>query len=73
MNQEQIDVLNITQQTLRGVVMGLLAMQPGRAAAVSEALQAFAEHPGIEPMAKRMLIDLATGVGAVASASEPRQ
>jgi hypothetical protein len=73
MNQEQIDVLNVTQQALRGVVLGLLAMQPGRAAEVSEALQAAASQRGIEPMAQRMLADLAEGVGALAAASVPRQ
>lgn len=66
MNQDQLDVLNITQQTLRGVVIALLAMHPDRAGAVASALKAFAESGGIAPMSHQMLLDLAAGVSAVA-------
>lgn len=65
MNQDQLDVLNITQQTLRGVVIALLAMQPERAGAVAAALTVFADSGGIAPMSRQMLLDLAAGVSAV--------
>ena len=73
MTKEQIEVLNITQEVLRAVVMAVGATNPGTLAELSASLQAFAGAPGISPPAARMLEDLAKGPGAVATAGKPRQ
>jgi hypothetical protein len=73
MTDEQLATLNITQQVLRGLTLGLLAMHPEQAARVGAAIQAFAGGPGIEPMAAQMLRDLASGVDVIAGAREPRK
>lgn len=61
MNQEQIDVLNVTQEVLRGVVVAFMALQPEKTSALSAMLAASADHPQISPMAQTMLQDLARG------------
>lgn len=67
MNQEQIDVLNITQQVLRNLVVSLIALNPERASQVGSLLQAAAVESHTEPMASKMLQDLADGVNGVLS------
>ncbi|HWH75057.1 MAG TPA: hypothetical protein VNV16_12420 [Methylibium sp.] len=72
MDAHKAEVLNIIQETLRGMTVGLLAMQPTQAARVSAAMQAFAEADGISPEASAMLLNLAEGVAVLAAAQAPR-
>lgn len=72
MRDDQLEVLNVIQEALRGMTVGFLAMQPTRAAAVSSAMQAFAETEGISAEASAMLLNLAEGAGMIASAQAHR-
>lgn len=73
MNKEQIDVLNITQEVLRGVVASFMALQPEKTDALSTMLQASAEHPDLSPVAQTMLRDLAQCPAMFAAAGQRRQ
>lgn len=73
MNKEQLEVLNVTQEVLRGVVMAFIALQPEKTAELSAMLAASAHHPQISPMAQAMLANLAQGPAMFASVSHPKQ
>ncbi len=73
MNKEQLEILNITQEVLRGLVMAVGATSPEKLAELSASLQAFSQAPGISPISAQMLQDLAKGPGVFASAGKPRQ
>ena len=73
MTKEQIEVLNIMQEVLRGLVMAVGATNPEKLAELSASLQAFSQAPGISSSAARMLQDLAKGPAQVATAGNPRQ
>lgn len=73
MNKDQADMLNTLQEVFRGVVMAAGALAPERIGEMSSMLQAFAERPGADPMAARMLQDLAEGPGMLAAQQSPKQ
>lgn len=73
MTDEQMQVLTITQQVLKAVTTTLLAMNPAEIPRIARALQAFAGAPGIEPMAKEMIANIAQGVAVLAAARAPKQ
>lgn len=73
MTKEQAEMLNTLQEVLRGVVMAAGALAPDRTAEMSAMLAAFADRPGADPTAARMLRDLAQGPGMVAAHRSPRQ
>lgn len=73
MNRQQAELLNTLQEVLRGVVMAAGALAPDRTAEMSAILQAFADRPGADPTAARMLRDLSEGPGLVAAHRNPRQ
>lgn len=62
MNQEQMDVLNTVQETLRMVVLSLGTMNPQAMPKVAYALRAAAADGKVSPMACQMLDDLAEGI-----------
>jgi hypothetical protein len=72
MTEEQANTLNVIQEVLRGMTLGLLAMQPDQAARVGAAIQAFADAKGISPTASTMLANLAQGVNVIAAARAPK-
>lgn len=73
MTKEQAEMLNTLQEVLRGVVMAAGALAPDRTAEMSAMLAAFADRPGADPTAARMLRDLAQGPGMVAAHRSPKQ
>jgi hypothetical protein len=72
MNKQQAELLNTLQEVLRGVVMAAGALAPDRTAEMSAMLAAFADRPGADPTAARMLRDLAEGPGMVAAHRNPK-
>ena len=73
MNQEQIDVINITQEVMRSVVLSLLALNPDAMPTVAKGLLGSAQNPQLSPMARQMLEDLAAGVEMLASVAQSRR
>lgn len=73
MNAQQMEVLNIVQQLLKGVLIAVTASHPQGKEALATSLQAFAQHPGLDPATRRMATDLATGLAMISSAGKTRQ
>lgn len=73
MNRDQLEVLNIVQQTLKGVLLSIAASNPAQKVALATNLQAFAQHPGLDPISRKMVSDLALGLTVAASAGQPKQ
>lgn len=75
MNKEQMEVLNVVQEVLRGVVISLGALNPNEIAKVAHGLNAFAtnQKAAIEPESRAMLADLARGIGMISSAGQTKQ
>ncbi len=73
MNQQQMEVLNVVHQLLKGVLLAVAASNPQGKEAIATTLQAFAQHPGIDPMTRELAADLATGMAVVASVGKARQ
>ena len=65
---ENEDLLNAVQQVLRGVTVCLALEQRADMGRLASALQAFADSPDLAAPARTMLMDLATGLGMIASA-----
>ena len=68
MNKEQMQVLTVTMQVLKGVTTTLLALNPEAIPRIGPALRAFAAAPGLEPEASQILGNIAEGVEMIASA-----
>jgi hypothetical protein len=73
MNQEQIDIVNLVQEVLRGVLVSACALNPDALPRVAQGLRAAATRPGASPMAAHMLADLATGLEMLESAQRRKQ
>lgn len=73
MNQEQLDVINIVQEVLRGIVVSAIALNPPERAQFASALQAVSLGGGLSPMATKMLQDLAEGAAMISSAGQSKQ
>lgn len=73
MTDEQIEVLNITQQVLKNVLLCLAAANPGQTAALSTMLAAAAANPILEPMSRTMLTELSQGMGVISSLGQTKQ
>jgi len=61
MNQDQLDVLNITQEVLRRLLLAMGTMNPQAMPRVALALRAASADGRSSPMASQMLADLAEG------------
>lgn len=59
---ESEKALNVVQEVLRGIVVGLAASSHIDSAKFATSMQTFASHPDIDPMSKVMLLDLAEGL-----------
>lgn len=70
MTEEQLEVLNITQEVLRGLTTTLLALNPEALPRIASGLGAFAGAPGLSPIARSMLQDLAAGVALIERAGK---
>lgn len=68
MTDEQMEVLNITQEVLKALTTTLLALNPEAIPRIAPALRAFANAADTSPMAKQMLGQLAQGVEVIAAA-----
>lgn len=64
MNQEQLDVLNITQEVLRPMVLAMGLMNPRALPGVALALQAAAADSRTSPIASQVLAELARSIDA---------
>lgn len=73
MTEESIQVLNITQQVLRGMLISLAAGNKSNLGDIGNALEAFAANDALDPMAKQMLADLASGATGLYSAGIRKQ
>jgi len=62
MTKDQIEILNITQQTLRAVLMALVSQGGINPRALSIALDAAGAEESLEPAARAMLQDLSEGM-----------
>lgn len=72
MTEDQIEVINITQQVLRALTTTLLALNPEAIDRVARGLQAHAAAPGLSPVASSMIADLAAGVALIEAAGKPK-
>jgi hypothetical protein len=72
-NSPDLATLEIVQQVLRGVVVALIAEHKGDMALTASVLQAFASESKVDPMAKTILLDLATGLDTLGSAFGHKQ
>jgi hypothetical protein len=73
MKKDQLEVLNLVQEVLRGVVISTMAVNPEALPRVAQGLRATASRPGASPMAAKMLEDLATGLEMIESARSRKQ
>lgn len=62
MNEQQIEVLEITQQVMRAMLVALGALNPAAMSAVGHALRTASLHEDLSPNARVSLSDLADGV-----------
>jgi hypothetical protein len=68
---DKLDVLNVIQAVLRGIVICLAMHRKEDMWKLSAALAAFASNPNLDKRAEAMLIDIAQGVGVIAGAGKP--
>lgn len=61
MNQEQLDILNTTQEVFRGLLVAIMASskQPLDIEILATSLQAWSANESLSPMARTMLANLA--------------
>lgn len=62
MTKEQLEVLHITQQVLRSMLVSLGALNATAMPTVALALRAASVHEDLLPTSRQMLGDLATGI-----------
>ena len=67
MNQAELDILNITQEVLRHLMLALAAASGADLGKLSHGLEAAATNEALEAMARQMLADLALGAGIIGS------
>ena len=65
MNKDHLEVLTIVQQVLRHVVAALAATDKERLGEIGGMLELAASNRALEPMARQMLADLASGITAL--------
>jgi hypothetical protein len=61
MTQSELDILNITQQVLRHLMLALAAANKSDLGIIGEVLESAATNTNLDPMACQMLADLAAG------------
>lgn len=65
MKNEQLEVLNITQQVLRNLMLALAAANKANLGDLGTVLEAAAANEALDPMARSMLTDLAAGASGL--------
>jgi hypothetical protein len=73
MNQEQIDILNTTQEVFRGLLVAIMASskQPLDIEILATSLQAWSANEALSPMARTMLANLAEFPQHIYSTNNP--
>jgi len=61
------EMLNIIQEVLRGIVIGMVALDPRKLPDVAQLLRACAAREEIDPVSRHMLDDLAKGLELLGS------
>ncbi|UXY13841.1 hypothetical protein N8I74_10955 [Chitiniphilus purpureus] len=61
MNNDSLEVLNIVQQVLRQFMLAVAAGNQSNLGDIGDVLEAAAARESLDPMARRMLADLASG------------
>ena len=73
MNKSEIETLNIVQQVLKGLMLTLAAENKADRGKIGSLLEAYASNEGLDPMARAMILDLASGVIAMHAAGARKQ
>ena len=73
MTQPELDILNITQQVLRHLMLALAASNQADLGKIGAVLESAAANQSLEPMAQRMLADLAAGATGLHAAGIRKQ
>ena len=64
--EQSDEVLNIVQEVLRGLMVGLIAGTGADPARLASGIKVFATNPQIDNTSRLMLLDLAEGAGMLA-------
>lgn len=73
MNEQQIEVLNIVQEVLRGAIIALAVANKSNLGDLSRALHAAAANGALDPASAHMLADLAMGAHVMHSGGIRKQ
>ncbi len=73
MKKAQMEVLNVTQQVLRIAMVSLAASCKADASVLAQALEGAATQRTLDPMAREMLADLASGITLISAANIRKQ
>lgn len=73
MNESEIEILNITQQVLRQLMLALAAANKSDLAVIGGLLEDAANMTTLDPMARHMLADLAAGATMLHGAGISKQ
>lgn len=73
MNQNELDILNITQQVLRHLMLSLAGASKANLGDLGELLAASSGIEQLDPMARTMLADLAAGATGLHAAGMRKQ
>lgn len=73
MNQSELDILNITQQVLRHLMLAIAAGTKADFGDIGAVLEAAAVNDALDPMARTMLADLAAGATGLHAAGLQKQ
>lgn len=73
MTQPELDILNITQQVLRHLMLALAASNQADLGKIGAVLESAAANQSLEPMAQQMLADLAAGATGLHAAGIRKQ
>lgn len=73
MTQSELDILNITQQVLRQLMLALAAGSKADLEAIGTVLESAASNEALDPMARHMLADLAAGATGLHAAGLRKQ
>jgi hypothetical protein len=73
MTQNELDILNITQQVFRHLMLALAAGSKADLGVIGSVLESSASNEALDPMARQMLADLAAGATGIHAAGIRKQ
>lgn len=73
MTQSELDILNITQEVLRHLMLALAAGSLADLGKIGAVLEAAASNEALDPMSQTMLADLAAGATGLFAAGIRKQ